>query len=111
MLAPCDHQQNCRAILTSGREDVPSKGAHRRAQAGILLLQMLGATWLLANPALELRHPPFELRVEGVLLPSQLIRVDEEHDGPFALAGWAVKASNLEEKMDDRCEILLCPKK
>ncbi len=73
---------------------------------------MLGATWLLANPALELRHPPFELRVEGVLLPSQLIHVDEEHDGPFALAGWAVEASNLEEeKMDDRGEILLCPKK
>jgi hypothetical protein len=76
-----------------------------------MLLRMLGATWLLANPALEPRQPPFELRVEGVLLPSQLIHVDEEHDGPFALAGWAVEASNLEEKMDDRCEILLCPKK
>ena len=69
-------------------------------------MRMLGAIWLRAkNPALELRHPPFEHRVEGVLLPSQLIHVDEENDGPIALAGWAVEASDLEEKMDDRCEI------
>jgi hypothetical protein len=72
---------------------------------------MLGATWLHANPALELRHPPFEHRVEGVLLPSQLIHVNKENDGPIALAGWAVEASDLEEKMDVCCEILFKKKK
>jgi hypothetical protein len=63
------------------------KGAHCCAQAGILLLWMLGTTWLRANPALKDRHPPLELGVEGFLLPSQLIQVHEEHDGPAAFAG------------------------
>jgi hypothetical protein len=66
---------------------------------------MIHATRLRANPTLKHCHPPLELGVEQVLLPSQLIYVDEENDGPAAFAGWAVKASNLEEKEEAHHEI------
>ena len=42
-------------------------------------------------------HPPLKLDVVFFLLSSQLIDVDNEHDGPVALTGWTVKVGNLKE--------------
>ena len=58
---------------------------------------MLDSTRLRSNPPLKDLHPPLKLDFVFFLLSSQLIDVDNEHDGPVALTGWAVEVGDLKE--------------
>lgn len=58
---------------------------------------MLDSTRLRSNPPLEDLHSPLKLDVVFVLLSSQVIGVNHDHDGPVALAGWTVKVGDLKE--------------
>ncbi len=74
------------AILACGRKDVPTIGPHSGAAACILLLRKLGAPRLLGGPALKIFHPPIKLGVEGLLVPTKVIGVDESDDRTLAFA-------------------------
>lgn len=56
---------------------------------------MLDSTRLRSNPPLEDIHSPLKLDVVFVLLLLQVIGVNQDHDGPVALAGWTVKVGDL----------------
>lgn len=92
-----DCRSVCNAILARQQSDVHSPRPHRWTRAGVELLWMLDSTWLSSNPPLKDLHPPLKLDVVIFLLSSQLIDVDNEHDGPVALTGWTVEVGDLKE--------------
>ena len=68
---------------------------------------MLHLTRLCSNPPLEYLHPPLKLDVVFILLLSQVVGVNNDHDGPVALAGWTVEVGDLKKQKRGRTTIIV----
>ena len=76
-------------------------------RAGVELLWMLHSMRLRSNPTLEYLHPPLKLDVVFILLSSQVVGVNNDHDGPVALAGWTVIVGDLKKQKRGRTTIIV----